>query len=162
MTQNARDIDGPITQVLPPEPSRPPETAVRSIYESSYLEALRHKWIASEKAGRDLGESAISQWLDHHWKGWCRERWLEHLRGQICWAEFDRREFCALRDNFHGDRALLEKVLEKVRAGYENLDIILWASDLRLDIRQVIDILVIADINRPVLDKRRFFEDNVL
>ncbi len=162
MTQNAREIDGPAVEVLSLEPSRAGEPHPRSIYESSYLEALRHKWIASEKAGKDLGEAAIAQWLEEHWKGWCRERWLEHLMGKACWIEFDRREFAALKDRFRGESALLARVLEKIRCGAENLDIILWASELRLDIRQVIDILVIADINRPVLDRSRFFEDHVL
>lgn len=31
-------------------------------------EALRHKWIESEKAGRDLGEAAIQDWVSKYAK----------------------------------------------------------------------------------------------
>jgi len=138
-----------------------PGAPVKSIYESSYIEALKHKWIASEEAGRDLGDTAISQWLQHHWKGWCRERWIEHLTGQVCWAEFERSEFGALKRDFKGDPGTLDAVLDRIRHGGENLDIILWASEKRLDVRQVIDILVIADINRPVLNRSRLLADHI-
>ncbi len=128
---------------------------VESIWESSYIEALRHKWIASEAAGRDLGEAAISQWLQHHWKGWCRERWIEHLCGKVCWAEFDNRDFAALARKFAGERQILESVLERIRAGSENLDIVIWACEEGIDTTQVINILIIADINRLPLDHSR-------
>jgi hypothetical protein len=29
-------------------------------------EMLRHKWIMSEKAGRDLGQSALLDWIEKH------------------------------------------------------------------------------------------------
>ncbi len=45
-------------------------------------EAERHKWIESEKAGADLGENAIRQWVKCHWWGYLRARWLEHLQAQ--------------------------------------------------------------------------------
>lgn len=131
----------------------------RSIYESSYLEALRHKWIASEQAGRDLGEGAITQWLQRHWKGWCRERWIEHLMGRVHWAEFGGDDFGSLARNFKGEHSILERVLERIRCGGENLDIILWASEQQIDIRQVIDILIVADINRPVLERGRLLAE---
>jgi hypothetical protein len=134
---------------------------VRSIYESSYIEALRHKWIASEKAGQDLGEEAICEWLDRHWKGWCRERWLEHLQGEVCWAEFDADKLGSINRDFHGDGELLRRVTELIRAGWENLDIIIWAAENALDVREVIDILIIADINCPTLDHPLSFENRV-
>ena len=33
-----------------------------SVYAESEQEALRYKWIESEKAGRDLGEAALRRW----------------------------------------------------------------------------------------------------
>ena len=36
-------------------------------------EILRHKWIESEKAGRDIGfDTALIDWLVHHRAGWHR------------------------------------------------------------------------------------------
>jgi len=38
-------------------------------------EILRHKWIESEKAGRDIGfDSALMDWITHHRGGWRRAR----------------------------------------------------------------------------------------
>jgi len=38
-------------------------------------EILRHKWIESEKAGKDIGiERAILSWIRHHRKDWMREK----------------------------------------------------------------------------------------
>jgi hypothetical protein len=38
-------------------------------------EILRHKWIESEKAGRDIGyQSALVNWVLHHRAQWRRQR----------------------------------------------------------------------------------------
>ena len=160
MSENAVENRGAGTEVAHTAPPARTQSA-RSIYESSYIEALRHKWIASEQAGRDLGDSAITQWLHQHWKGWCRERWIEHLMGRVYWAEFGREEFGALPRSYKGEPSILEDVLERIRCGGENLDIILWASEKAIDIRQVIDILVIADINRPMLERGKLLSERL-
>ena len=129
------------------------EVLARSLYEASYIEALAYKWIRSEQAGRDLGEGAIAEWLRRHWKGWCRERWIEHLRGEVFWKEFGRGAFGALERVCGDSHPLLSEVLDRVRHGCENLDIILWATESGLDVSAVIDILVIVDVNRPRLDR---------
>jgi hypothetical protein len=39
-------------------------------------EILKHKWIESEKAGRDIGfQTALVSWLLHHHGNWRRTRW---------------------------------------------------------------------------------------
>ena len=41
-------------------------------------EIKKHKWIESEKAGRDIGfEDALVDWVSKHRKGWCDET-LKH------------------------------------------------------------------------------------
>jgi hypothetical protein len=38
-------------------------------------EILRHKWLESEKAGRDIGfEAALVSWVMHHRARWRKER----------------------------------------------------------------------------------------
>jgi len=38
-------------------------------------EILRHKWLESEKAGRDIGfDAALVSWVVHHRAQWRRER----------------------------------------------------------------------------------------
>jgi hypothetical protein len=42
-------------------------------------EILKHKWIESEKAGRDIGfECALVSWLVHHCTQWRRARRVRH------------------------------------------------------------------------------------
>ncbi len=45
---------------------RPGSTAYREFL-ADREELLRHKWLLSERAGRDVGlESALLDWVDHH------------------------------------------------------------------------------------------------
>lgn len=58
---------------MPPD-SPPDEESVPRTGSTSYREFLadredlmRHKWLMSEKAGRDVGlEAALLDWVDHH------------------------------------------------------------------------------------------------
>jgi hypothetical protein len=47
---------------------RPPceRLDLRTYNELQAEEILRHKWIESEKAGRDLGEEAVYDWIDRY------------------------------------------------------------------------------------------------
>ena len=72
-----------------------------SVYVDGEQEALRFKWIESEKAGCDLGEAAIRRWVQCHWWGYLRARWLEHLQGKRFWVELDRGDFGLLQRKFH-------------------------------------------------------------
>jgi hypothetical protein len=118
-----------------------------SVYIESEQEALKYKWIESEKAGRDLGESAIRRWVQNHWWGYLRARWLEHLQGRRFWVELDRGDFGLLQRRFHDDILLLDRILDRVKAGQENLDIIRWALDWGMPMQSVLHILEALDIN---------------
>ena len=61
------------------EPSTSHEFVKQSSLYQEFLaereEILRHKWIESEKAGRDIGfERALSDWTRHHRARWRAER----------------------------------------------------------------------------------------
>ena len=99
-----------------------------SVYVDGEQEALRFKWIESEKAGCDLGEAAIRRWVQCHWWGYLRARWLEHLQGKRFWVELDRGDFGLLQRKFHDNTLLLDRILDRLKAGQENLDIICWAQ----------------------------------
>ena len=44
-------------------------------FQAEREEILRHKWIQSEKAGRDIGfEQALTDWIINHRPGWRRSR----------------------------------------------------------------------------------------
>jgi hypothetical protein len=127
-----------------------PETrfpAVRqSVHECGILEALRYKWIESEKAGHDLGDGAIRTWVRRYWNGFLRARWLEHLEGRTFWVELDKDDYGLLRQGFL-DSPLLGEVLDRLKRGEENLDLINWALDDGHDLVELVEILEVLDIN---------------
>ena len=132
------------------EPPLPPQAYVmeKSLHDDSFREADRFKWIQSEKAGRDLGEQAIRSWVQEHWSGYLRARWIEHLEGLTFWTELGKNDFGLLKRLFQKqDQALLDRIVDRLKAGQENLHIILWALDWQINIEIVIHILEELDVN---------------
>jgi hypothetical protein len=122
-------------------------TQKSSVYAECEHEIQAFKWIESEKAGRDLGETAVRRWVKEHWWGYLRARWLEHLQGKRFWMELDRGDFGLLQRTFHENDLLLDRILDRIKAGQENLDIICWAHDWGIAIKPLIEILEALDIN---------------
>ena len=125
-----------------------------SVYEACEKEIQRYKWLESEKAGRDLGEDAVRKWVKENWWGYLRARWLEHLHGKCFWMELDRGDFGLLQRTFHDNTLLLDRILDRIKAGQENLDIIRWAHDWGIAIIPLIQILEALDINSRRLAHR--------
>jgi len=125
-----------------------------SVYLDSDQEALRFKWIESEKAGRDLGEACLRRWVQQHWWGYLRARWVEHLQGTRFWVELDRGDFGLIKRRFQDQALLLDRILDRLKSGQENLDIILWALDWGVCLRDVREILQVLDINSRRLAHR--------
>jgi hypothetical protein len=117
-----------------------------SVHDQGEQEAKRYKWIESEKAGRDLGEWAIRCWVREHWNGFLRERWLEHLQGRTFWIELDHDDFGLLEREFQ-DSILIEEVLARLKTGQENLNVLIWALENRVPMKEVMEILEALDIN---------------
>lgn len=117
-----------------------------SVHDGGAVEAQRHKWIESEKAGRDLGEWAIRCWVRYHWNGFLREKWLEHLEGRTFWIELDHDDFGLLQRSFQ-DSALITEIIRRLKSGQENLDVLNWAIDDNLPMQEVFEILETLDIN---------------
>jgi hypothetical protein len=129
-----------------------PETRM-SLHQCGEEEAQRFKWIESEKAGRDLGETAIKTWIGCHWNGFLRHRWLEHLQGKTFWIELDQGDFGLLRTAFQAS-PLIDPILEQLKRGRENLDVILWALQDRLPMHEVLQILEALDVNSRRIECR--------
>ena len=117
-----------------------------SVHVHGEEEACRHKWIESEKAGRDLGEYAIRSWVREHWHGFLRARWLEHLQGRNFWIELDHDDFGLLQRAFR-DSPLIDDIVRRLKAGQENLEILNWAIDDDIPMEEVFEILEVLDIN---------------
>jgi hypothetical protein len=118
-----------------------------SIWADSQREIDCYKWIESERAGYDLGENAIHRWIKEHWSGYLRARWVEHLQGKNYWTELDGNDFGLLLRDFQKQTLLLDRIIERIVAGQENLHILLWAQDWHIPIEDVLDILDSLDIN---------------
>jgi hypothetical protein len=131
-----------------------PSVPRMSVYDDCEREAARYKWIESEKAGCDLGEDAIRRWVREHWCGYLRSRWLEHLQGKKFWVELDRGDFGLLQRQFCDDTLLLDRILDRLKSGQENLQVILWAIEWHLPIDPVLQILRALDINSRRLAHR--------
>lgn len=125
-----------------------------SVWADSQQEIDRFKWIESERAGRDLGEHAIRNWIRQHWSGYLRARWLEHIQGKTFWIELDRNDFGILQCSFQDKSLLLERIVDRLIAGQENLHILLWAIDWNIPIDDVVLILEALDINSKRLAHR--------
>jgi hypothetical protein len=117
------------------------------LFRMALLEAEKHKWIESQKAGRDLGEAALRDWSRRYWWRWCRDRWIEHLSGDRFWSELDQHDFGLLKRDFHPNGDLVKHITLRIKAGGENLDIIQWAHTTRQDMKDVMEILKLLDIN---------------
>jgi hypothetical protein len=118
-----------------------------SVFDDCEREAQKFKWIESEKAGCDQGEEAIRRWVKYHWSGFLRAKWLEHLQGRRFWVELDRGDFGLLLKEFTGNALLLDRILDRIKAGQENLQIVIWATEWGIPIEPVLDILQALDIN---------------
>jgi hypothetical protein len=118
-----------------------------SVFDDCEREVQKYKWIESEKAGCDQGEEAIRRWVKYHWSGFLRAKWLEHLQGRRFWVELDRGDFGLLLKEFTGNALLLDRILDRIKAGHENLQIVIWATEWGIPIEPVLDILQALDIN---------------
>jgi hypothetical protein len=122
-----------------------------SLYEEGLREAQRHKWIESQKCGKDLGDSALTEWYRRYWPIFCRLKCLEHLSGNRNWPEFDPEHFGLIGTLIRHEDLLLEMVLDRAWYGMENLALIIWAQDWGLPIERVLGILEQLNLNRAQL-----------
>lgn len=121
--------------------------APKSIHTAALEEANRHKWIESQKHGRDLGETALREWYRLHWYDYCRNCHLQHLDGKQPWQEFDAQIFGHLLELMKSKDVLLERILDRVCEGQENLEIVQWALEYSLPMDRVIRILEQLNVN---------------
>jgi hypothetical protein len=147
-------MDASSTTLLPCQTSGgQPPVVQKSVFVDGRKEAEKFKWIVSEKAGFDLGEQAIHQWVSDHWSNYLRARWLEHLHGTYFWTELDKGDFGLIQRAFQDCKPLLQQILDRLKDGKENLDIVRWALEHAPNsVERVISILEELDINSRRLE----------
>ncbi len=115
-----------------------------SVYERARQEAYRHKWIESEKYGRDLGQTAIHDWIQIHFSKyyrWCH--WL-HLTGRQRFIEFPHNHFGTVGDP---QDEVEEGIVRLFCNGQENLEIYCNAHGRGWPLERVFELLLSFDIN---------------
>ncbi len=125
----------------------PAGVQVESVFDAASGEAYRHKWIESERAGYDIGDKAIEDWHRRYWHRFIRERWIQHIRGQVFWRELDNSDFGILHREFDDCRELADTIVAMLEKGGENLEIVQWATDTGQDMEAVLHILSRLDLN---------------
>jgi hypothetical protein len=133
----------------------------RSLKEESWREALDFRWYEGQRQGNDPGETAIREWVNCHWPGFLRARWIEHMLGIRFWVELKREEFGLLGRVLDEHRCLLEEVIHQLKRGAENLDIIRWSrrDKSKADQKLVKELLNVIDVNAHRL--RCHFHDDM-
>jgi hypothetical protein len=122
------------------------------VYEEATRAIQEHKWIESEKAGRDLGVDAERDWVESYWHRFYRSRLIRHVRGDAYFVEFGAECFGVYDKGFCELRSLLDAVLERIQTGAENLDLLRWGIQERLPQDELLKLLVAVDINGHRLD----------
>lgn len=71
------------------------------------------------------------------------------MQGQRFWIELDRREFGILNSEFGDARPLLDQIIERLRCGAENLDILCWSRQEKSlqDQAKIRELLFLINVN---------------
>ncbi len=139
------------TLVAPCRVSAADTVSRASLYEEAWREVQVHKWIESERRGHDLGDHAIRDWWQRHWPHYCRRKRIEHIAGRKAWREFDEEAFGCLYILILAGDLLVDRILDHLDGGSENLCVINWAIEYGLPTARVLDILEQIDVNRARL-----------
>ena len=118
-----------------------------SVYQEAQKEVAVYKWLESEKAGKDMGVDAVTGWNKAHWLHFYRYRFVQHLRGEVYWQEFDEESFAVVGRRFSAPQQVIDEILDRVKAGAENLDLIELAVENHWSMDLVVGILEALDIN---------------
>jgi hypothetical protein len=119
-----------------------------SLFAAGKQEAKKHRWLESEKAGRDLGDAPERQWVKKHWWSFLRYNWINHIQGVCQCSELHPNDFgLLLRRRFQAQH-LLQPILDRLKQNQENLDIIQWVLSENILMADVLEILEALDINR--------------
>lgn len=117
------------------------------VYEEAEKAIQDHKWLESEKAGRDLGVDVEREWISTHWRTYCCSRLVQHMRGDAFFDEYGAESFGIFSQSCDEPLALLDAVLEKIQQGAENLDLLCWGHQKHLPTNHLLNVLIAADIN---------------
>ena len=125
-----------------------------SILHHAAADYAAQKYLDWERLSYDVEQTASEHWRRRFWRLWFRVRWVEHVLGQSYWIEMGDDKFGMFKRGPAHNPLLVQRVADRLVVGWENLGIILWASDWGLDLAQVIQILKKLNINHVRVNGR--------
>jgi len=124
-----------------------PRVEKHSVLHHAAADCAAEKYLDWERLSYDVDETASEPWRRRYWRLWFRRHWVEHLLGQAFWIEMGEESFGMFVRGKPHQPLLVSRVTDRLVVGWENLGIILWASDWGLDLDDVIGILKEININ---------------
>jgi len=118
-----------------------------SVLHHAAVDYAAQKYLDWERLSYDIEPTASEHWRRRYWRLWFRRHWVEHVLGQRYWLEMGDENFGIFQRGERHNPLLVERVADRLIVGWENLGIILWASDWALDLHDVIEIIKTLNIN---------------
>ncbi len=133
-------------------------SAGECIYDSGLIQALEHKWLASQRYGEDLGLLLVRDWCQRHWRTFQRFRRIEHLFGERCYRQFAAADFGLWSGRVREEGSLFDIILGAFECEMENLEFVNWARLQRLPPDEAYALFTILDPNCVRLDQSLILE----
>jgi hypothetical protein len=130
-------------------------TEKHSIMYHAAADYAARKHLDWERLSYDIEETTSEHWRRRFWRLWFRVRWVEHVLGEKHWIEMGGEHFGLLTLDGAHDPLLVSRVADRLIVGWENLGLILWATDWGLDIDEIIEILKKININHILVNEER-------
>lgn len=118
-----------------------------SIMHHAASDYAAQKHLDWERLSYDIVETASENWRRRFWRLWFRGHWVEHILGEKYWIEMGHENYGLLKQGQPHNVVLVQRVADRLIVGWENLGIILWASDWGFDLNEIIEILKKININ---------------
>ncbi len=128
------------------------------LFDSGLIQALEHKWLASQQYGEDLGMLLIRDWCQRHWRTFQRFRRIEHLLGEHRYQQFPAAEFGVWKGRVREEGSLFDIILGAFECGMENLEFVNWTRLQRLPEEESYELFTILDPNCVRLDQSLILE----
>jgi len=125
-----------------------------SVLHHAAADYAAQKHLDWERMSYRTEETSSEHWRRRFWRLWFRGHWVEHILGEKYWIELGADNFRKFDQAKGCDPLLVRRVADRLIVGWENLGVILWASDWALDLDQVIEILKRININHVRVNRR--------
>ena len=83
-----------------------------SIYRAARLEASSYASELAERMGAQFEESAPTEWNRDHWWSWAADRVVQHITGEVFWAELSKETFASVSNETPERQEKLDQLTE--------------------------------------------------